>query len=395
MGTKYHLVDAGRWPGVYCYASSERRYQGKADVCYVVAYRLDKKLRWEKVGWKSEGYTPPIAGEIRAERMKQIRHGEEVKTSKEIQREQRQKNREIDEIAAAYFDARRGERWRRIDEKRYMKHIAPLLGKKTVKTLSPLDVARVKQSMKGLAPSTIWGALEILRRVLNHGAKIGMCPSLKFSIEMPKKDNEVVEYLTAEEVSRFLQVLEDWPNQDAARMLKLALFSGMRRGEIFKLQVADVDFRLGLITLRGPKGGKTVSIPLNPIVRKILTDQIHWKSARWPGSDYVFPGKGGAQRTDSNAVDRIKSAANLPKRFRIFHGLRHHYAVTLANSGKFSLDVIGELLTHKSIAMTKRYGQFLPDTMKRAGELAAEVVMKGIGGDGADIVALNVYAKSE
>ena len=29
--------------------------------------------------------------------------------------------------------------------------------------------------------------------------------------------------------------------------------------------------------------------------------------------------------------------------------MQHHYGVTLANSGEFSLDMIGELLTHKSI----------------------------------------------
>lgn len=72
----------------------------------------------------------------------------------------------------------------------------------------------------------------------------------------------------------------------------------------------------------------------------------------------------------------IKKKAGLPDNFRTFHGLRHHYAVTLANSGKFSLDMIGQLLTHKSAAMTKRYAQFLPETMKQASERAAELIGK-------------------
>lgn len=78
-------------------------------------------------------------------------------------------------------------------------------------------------------------------------------------------------------------------------------------------------------------------------------------------------------------VDRIKEAANLPESFRIFHGLRHNFAVILANSGKVPLDMIGELLTHKSMAMTKRYGQFLPGTLKKAGDLAAELLQSAIG----------------
>ncbi|WP_235956984.1 hypothetical protein [Fundidesulfovibrio magnetotacticus] len=72
----------------------------------------------------------------------------------------------------------------------------------------------------------------------------------------------------------------------------------------------------------------------------------------------MFPGRGGVLSIDSSAVDRIKATARLPKSFRILHGLRHHFAVTLANSGEFTLDMIGELLTHKSTAMTRRYGHF-------------------------------------
>jgi integrase len=39
------------------------------------------------------------------------------------------------------------------------------------------------------------------------------------------------------------KTLDDWPSQDVARMLKLAMVTGMRRGEIFKLEDQDADFR--------------------------------------------------------------------------------------------------------------------------------------------------------
>lgn len=79
-------------------------------------------------------------------------------------------------------------------------------------------------------------------------------------------------------------------------------------------------------------------------------------------------------RMDSSAVKRIKKAAGLPKSFRIFHGLRHHLAVTLANSGEYTIDMIGELLTHKSSAMTKRYAKYLPDTTRKAANRAADLL---------------------
>ena len=109
-------------------------------------------------------------------------------------------------------------------------------------------------------------------------------------------------------------------------------------------------------------------------LKSILKEQQRHRDESFPGSPFLFPGKKGGLRTDCSAVDKIKEAAKLPSEFRIFHGLRHHYAVTLANSGQFTLDMIGDLLTHKSTAMTKRYGQYLPATLQAAGTTAANLL---------------------
>ena len=191
---------------------------------------------------------------------------------------------------------------------------------------------------------------------------------------MPGRDAERVEYLTAEENRRFRKALNNAFNQQAARMLKLAYFTAMRRGEIFKLEDKDLDFHFNIIRIRAPKGKKTVSIPMNRVAKEIIEAQLSYKNRKYPNSPYLFPGKGGKRRVDCSAVDAIKKAAQLPKEFRIFHGLRHHYAVTLANSGQVTLDMISDLLTHKSMAMTKRYGQYLPQTMQSAGTLAADLL---------------------
>ncbi|MGM0760312.1 MAG: hypothetical protein ACQEUB_11485 [Thermodesulfobacteriota bacterium] len=54
--------------------------------------------------------------------------------------------------------------------------------------------------------------------------------------------------------------------------------------------------------------------------------------------------------------------------------LRHHFAVTLANSDEFVPDMIEKLVTHKFPQMTKRYAQYLPDSMKKAGARASELL---------------------
>ncbi len=97
-----------------------------------------------------------------------------------------------------------------------------------------------------------------------------------------------------------------------------------------------------------------------------------------PGSSFIFPGAKGGQRVDCSAVKRIKEKAELPVNFRIFHGLRHHFAIQLANSGKVDLSMIGTLLTHKSEKMTKRYAQYLPETIQAASDLAASLVQENI-----------------
>ena len=234
----------------------------------------------------------------------------------------------------------------------------------------------LKRSMTGKADATVWNALELVRRIINFGAKSNLCPALSFIIEMPRRDNERVEYLTPEETKRFLTALDNNPNQEASRMLRLAYFTAMRRGEIFKLEDKDLDFHFNLIRIRDPKGKKTVSIPMNSIAKEIIETQLQYRDKRFPDSSYLFPGKGGGQRVDCSAVDKIKEEAKLPKEFRIFHGLRHHYAVTLANSGQFTIDMIGDLLTHKSTAMTKRYGQYLPTTLQAAGAVAATLLSR-------------------
>ena len=208
-------------------------------------------------------------------------------------------------------------------------------------------------------------------------AYLDLSPRLDFTIPMPRRDNEVTEFLTTDQVQRLLQVLEEWPTEEPPRMLKLAMFTGMRRGEIFNLQDKDLNFEHKLIRLSGPKGGKTVDLPMNPIAEKILKEQLALRDEHSPGSPYVFPGRGGKRRTECSAVQRIKEKAGLPENFRIFHGLRHHFAVTLANSGEFTLDMIGELLTHKSYHMTRRYASFLPDVKKKASARASELLQSG------------------
>ena len=373
MSQKRYLI--GKYQGIYGYDSLTRRANGRPDVCYWITFKFDGRKKWEKIGWKSEGYSPQIAEDIRAKRVRDIRHGKTVKTAQEIRAEKYLHDLPLVEIKDAYFKSERGLdlKGRKTDLNRWDKHLDSL-SQKRVSSLSQLDVERIKHDMKGKAPATVGNTLELLRRLINYGAKYNLCPRLPFTIELPRKNNEVTEYLTNNQAKRLMEVLETWHRQDVARMVKLAWLTGMRRGEIFKLQRKHVDSEQNIITLVDPKGGKNASIPMSQPVHDLLKDQILWTAKNYPNSPYLFPGRAGKQRVDCSSVERIKEAAGLPKSFRPFHGLRHHMAVMLASSGEYTLDMIGELLTHKSTAITRRYAKFLPDAKKKAADRAAELL---------------------
>jgi integrase len=192
---------------------------------------------------------------------------------------------------------------------------------------------------------------------------------------MPRVDNVTTEDLTPEQLVRLLEAIEQDPNIQAGSLMKMALFTGMRRGELFKLQWQDVDFDRGFIHIRTPKGGVDQKIPLNAAVRELL--QSHPRT----GSPYVFPGRGGDQRTDINKqVNRIKQRAGLPPDFRPLHGLRHAFASTLASSGQVDLYTLAKLLTHKNPAITQRYAHLRDETLRRASDLAGDLLSRVMNG---------------
>ena len=65
--------------------------------------------------------------------------------------------------------------------------------------------------------------------------------------------------------------------------MKLALFTGMRRRELFKLRWEDLDSDRGFIHIRDPKGSQDHKIPLNSAARPLL--RAHPRT----DSPFLFP----------------------------------------------------------------------------------------------------------
>ena len=211
--------------------------------------------------------------------------------------------------------------------------------------------------------------LALLKRIANFGANKGLCAGMSFKIEMPQVNNLKTEDLNLEQMARLLEAIDEDSNIDAANIMRMALYTGMRRGELFKLKWKNIDFERGFIHIVDPKGGPDQIVPLNDAARELLQSHPRTKS------QFVFPGQNGGQRvTISKGVNRIKKRADLPKDFRPLHGLRHTYASGLASSGQVDMFVLQRLLTHKSPVMTQRYAHLRDEALKKASDLAGSII---------------------
>ncbi len=74
--------------------------------------------------------------------------------------------------------------------------------------------------------------------------------------------------------------------------------------------------------------------------------------------------------------------SGLPKDFRPLHGLRHVFASMLASSGQVDMYTLQKLLTHKSPLMTQRYAHLRDDTLKRASNLAGDLINQAVNSNG-------------
>jgi len=372
---KRHKTD---YPGIFFRKAKRIGRKGTEKVYYVV-YKKNGKVHEEKAGRQhADDMTPAKAVGIRADLIEGKRLSRKEKREQEAaQKAAKASKWNIDRLWKAYKKNKPNLKGIVTDKNRYENYIEPNFGNKEPKDIIPLDVDRLRlKLLKTKAPGTVKNVMELLRRIVNFGVKKNLCKGLNFTIEMPRVDNAKTEDLSPEELKNLLEAIEKDTNTQAANMMKLALFTGMRRGEMFKLKWSDIDFDRGFINIVDPKGGPDQKIPLNEAARDLLNTHERTKS------QFVFPGRGGRQRTDiKHQVNRIKKDAGLPRDFRALHGLRHVYASMLASSGEVDMYTLQKLLTHKDPKMTQRYAHLRDEALKKAADLAGSIIEHAANSD--------------
>jgi integrase len=347
-----------------------------SDVCYDISYKIDGKKVWEKAGWRSEGYSPELARDVRNDRIRALRHGEELP-------KQRAKVPTLKSLAEKYlkWSAENKNRAGIEDQSRYENHLKARFDDKRLDAISPFDLERMKAEMAkaGIAPKTISHCLGLLRAMYNRAADWGLYQGLNpvKKVNMPVIQNARDRFLSIDEAERLLKELKRNPrfkkehrNLEDPKLHDMALLSlhtGARASEIFNTQWADVDFQNGLITLRDTKNTETRYAPMTGTVRDMLKGRMPEKP-----NGYVFTdGDGEKIKEISNAFDKVLKRLKFnegvtdARQRVVFHTLRHTFASWLAIQGTPIL-TIARLMGHKSIAMSERYSHLSPDHKREA-----------------------------
>lgn len=271
----------------------------------------------------------------------------------------------LDNIADVRPQTRRGYR-SKLD-----RYLIPQLGKIRLTDLRPEHIRAMHKKMRtdGLAEASVRQTHAILRRALKvavQEGKLGSSPAER--MEAPSTETAKRQTFTADQARRVLAAT------DNARWW-LALFYGMRQGEVLGLRWCDVDFDRHLLRIEqslqtdmdgalifGPPKSRASKrpLPLLPIMEARL--KLLWIAAGEPGPDSTelilnVDGKPIRPRDDWQAwVDLLESIGTeeepLPR--IALHAARNS-AASLMEAAGVPDRVVAQILGHSQVQITHGY----------------------------------------
>jgi integrase len=215
--------------------------------------------------------------------------------------------------------------------------------------------------------STANRLLTVLKAALNHAFHEGRVaadePWRKVK-PFREVDAAVVHFLKTDECARLVNACDP-----AFRdLVRAALVSGCRYGELIRMRAADFNAEAGMISVRLSKAGKPRHVALADDGRELFASLTIGRTPH----DLIFHRPDGAAWGKSHQQRPLEEASKAAKLdpLATFHILRHTYASTLAMKG-VPMGVIAAQLGHSDTRMTeKHYAHLAPsyvaDTIRAA-----------------------------
>ena len=277
-------------------------------------------------------------------------------------------------LAREYLD-----RWSRVKKKESshrrdatsVKRLLVTFGKRKIGEITRRHVEQyvATRQGEGVTPATVNRELCCIKNMLKKAVDWGYLESNPaWGVMQQKEPMGDADCLSEDEIEGLLAQSDP----EVKAMLTLAVFTGMRRGEVFGLEWRDVDFGKdgnGMITVRDTKNHETRYVPLSVRVREALA--AHPKRiVEGKVCPHVFTRDDGSPFTDV----RYPLAASLKRagidRHITFHHLRHTFASQAVMKG-VDLRTVARLGGWKTLQMVMRYAHLAPDHLQAAAEAVA------------------------
>ncbi len=248
----------------------------------------------------------------------------------------------------------------------YIRNLLPVFGHLTLGDISPQRIVAYKQKRyaDGVAPATINRELAAMKKAFNLAIREWeWCRENPVSrVSMEKEANTRDRWVTAEEEARLLEACPPWLGE----LVRFALHTGMRLGEILALTWRGVDLVRNTATVFQSKNGTRRTIPLNQTVRALLKGKA---KVRALNTAQVFQSQAQTPLEANNIRRAFRRAVRQAEIEELhFHDLRHTFATRLVQAG-VDLYRVQRLLGHQSPVMTQRYAHHSPESLRAGVEL--------------------------
>lgn len=388
-------------PGVRYYEHPTRRQKnGRLDRYFAIRHSAAGRRQEEGLGWASEGWSAEKAQGVLAKLKEAARTGEGPQSLADLReanlRRRVEASSAADDITVAeFFDeyyvpaAKKRKRTWYSDKGRFDKGIRSRLGNVPFRGLTKEHMEELMEALRseGLKESTVLQYMAIVRQMFTL-AKITMFGSVPLwtsaispvnEVELPEGSEERERFLSYEEADALIAAARSLPVEtdympllaDLVDLIRLALNTGLRFGELMRLEWTDISLQHAFLTVRIERRRKTGGkVPLNQEALEVLRAR---NRHRRRGDSAVFPpdrtGKDGCilRRLYALAVDtcELNKDSTGSRDKVVFHTLRHTFGSWLAIAGT-DIYRIKALMRHKTITMTMRYAHLLPDATRDA-----------------------------
>ena len=205
--------------------------------------------------------------------------------------------------------------------------------------------------------------LSVLKAILNRAFQDGLVAddsAWRKVKPFAKVDEARIRYLTDAEATRLVNACP----ANLRRLVRAALLTGTRWGELTSLKTADVNLSTGHLYIAESKSGRSRHVPLNPEGLEHFKALVTGKT----GDELVLTREDGKPWGHNHHVRALQAACKVAKVKPAvsFHELRHTYASHLAQAG-VDLLTISKLLGHADTRITaKHYAHLAGKTLALA-----------------------------